>query len=157
MKDLLISRNLEQALEPDVPMDVKPEDWNNKQRKVCSIIRLHLSPKIQMKVLDFLFADEIWAYLNKRYLDRSSSSKMLAKAKLYSCKMKEGEDLGQHVQNWTSILCESVALGDKPMEDKDKAFLLLNSLPSSLDHLTQTMLYGKDKLSFDDMHNLLLT
>ena len=70
--------------------------------------------------------------------------------------MKEGEDLASHVRNWTSISCESVALGDKPMGDEDKAFLLLNSLPSSLDHLTQTMMYGKDTLSFDDVYNSLL-
>ena len=110
-----------------------------------------------MEALDFNFADEIWAYLHKRYVDRSSSSMMLAKARLYSYKMKEGDDLGQHVQNWMTISYESVAHGDKPMENEDKAFLLCNSLPSSLKHLTQTMLYGKDKLSFDDVHNLLLT
>ena len=105
-----------------------------------------MSNKIQMEVLNLTYANEIWSYPQKRYLDKSSSSRMIAKANFYSCKMKEGQDLASYVRNWTSISCESVALGDKPIGDEDKPFLMLNSLPSLLDYLTQTMMYGEDTL-----------
>ena len=58
-----------------------------------------MSNEIQMELLGLTYADEIWNYLEKRYLDKSSSSRMIAKAKLYSCKMKEGQDLASHVRN----------------------------------------------------------
>ncbi|KAL2620091.1 hypothetical protein R1flu_000296 [Riccia fluitans] len=43
------------------------------------------------------------------------------------------------------------------MNDEDKAFMLLRSLPSSLEHLVQTLMYGKDQLSFDDVYSALLS
>ena len=99
MKDYLTSKGLEQALEGTVPSNLKQEEWDVKRKKVCSIIRLHMSNEIQMELLGLTYADEIWNYLEKRYLDKSSSSRMIAKAKLYSCKMKEGQDLASHVRN----------------------------------------------------------
>ncbi|KAG8488232.1 hypothetical protein CXB51_018792 [Gossypium anomalum] len=38
---------------------------------------------------------------------------------------------------------------DKKFEDEDKALLLLNSLPDEYDHLTTTLLHGKDTITFD--------
>ncbi|KAL2632615.1 hypothetical protein R1flu_004094 [Riccia fluitans] len=35
--------------------------------------------------------------------------------------------------------------------------MLLRSLPSSLEHLVQTLMYGKDQLSFDDVYFALLS
>ena len=84
MKDYQTSKGLEQALEDSPPTNLKQEDWDVKRKKVCSIIRLHMSNEIQMEVLNLTYADEIWSYLEKRYLDKSSSSRMIAKAKLYS-------------------------------------------------------------------------
>lgn len=43
------------------------------------------------------------------------------------------------------------------MNDEDKAFLLLSSLPKSLDHLVQTLMYGKEKLEFEDVYSALLS
>ncbi|KAL2621792.1 hypothetical protein R1flu_001997 [Riccia fluitans] len=71
--------------------------------------------------------------------------------------MKDGEDLSAHMQKFTSLSCEIVALGDQPMNDEDKAFMLLRSLPNSLEHLVQTLMYGKDQLSFDDVYYALLS
>ncbi|KAL2630367.1 hypothetical protein R1flu_015053 [Riccia fluitans] len=50
-----------------------------------------------------------------------------------------------------------MVLGDQPMNDEDKAFMLLRSLPSSLEHLVQTLMYRKDQLSFDDVYSTLLS
>ena len=157
MRDKIIARGLDATLEMTKPKIMMIQTWEAMKRKVCSFIRLNLSGKIQMEVLSYSSSTEIWEYLEKQYLDKSSSNRMLAKARLYACKMKEGEELAAHVRHWTSMSCESVALGDKPMEDEDKAFLLLNSLASSLEHLIQTIMFGRDKLRFDEVHNSLLT
>ncbi|KAF3433485.1 hypothetical protein FNV43_RR24587 [Rhamnella rubrinervis] len=39
---------------------------------------------------------------------------------------------------------------------EDKALLLLNSLPESYEHLTTTLLYGKDEVKFVDVSNALV-
>ncbi|KAL2635274.1 hypothetical protein R1flu_006753 [Riccia fluitans] len=43
------------------------------------------------------------------------------------------------------------------MNNEDKAFMLLRSLPSSHEHLVQILMYGKDQLLFDDVYSLLLS
>ena len=42
------------------------------------------------------------------------------------------------------------------IDDKDKALLLLNSLPDTYEHLTTTLLYGKDKIKLNDISNALM-
>ena len=41
------------------------------------------------------------------------------------------------------------------MEDEDKAIILLNSLPKSLKHVKETLKYGRDAITFDDVQNAL--
>ncbi|KAL2652641.1 hypothetical protein R1flu_020769 [Riccia fluitans] len=82
---------------------------------------------------------------------------MYAKHKLWSCMMKDEDDLLAHVQKFTSLSCEIVALSNQPMNEEDKAFMLLRSLLHSLEHLVQTLMYGKDPLSFDDVYSALLS
>ena len=45
---------------------------------------------------------------------------------------------------------------DDQVGDEDKALLLLNSLPDSYDHLTTTLLYGKEKIKYIDVANALV-
>ena len=41
------------------------------------------------------------------------------------------------------------------LEEKDKALLLLFSLPSSYDHLATTIMYGKETLELEDVRQML--
>lgn len=157
MRDKLIAQGQGIALKSSMPSTMTDEAWEELCQRVCSEIRLHLSDDIQMQVLSFTSSHELWDYLAKRYLNKSTSSRMHAKTKLWSCKMKDGEDLAFHIHKFTTLTCEIVALGDEPMRDEDKAFMLLMSLPKSLDHLVQTLLYGKDKLVFEDVYSALLS
>ncbi|KAL2635276.1 hypothetical protein R1flu_006755 [Riccia fluitans] len=70
--------------------------------------------------------------------------------------MKDGDDLLVHIQKFTS-LCEIMVLGNQPMNDEDKDFMLLRSLSNYLEHLVQTLMYGKDQLSFDDVYSTLFS
>ena len=45
---------------------------------------------------------------------------------------------------------------DVEIDDENKAILFLNSLPDTYDHLTTTLLYGKDKIKFNDVSNALI-
>ncbi|KAL2653417.1 hypothetical protein R1flu_021545 [Riccia fluitans] len=156
MRDKLTTQGQARALLDERPESMREDEWVDLCSRVCSEIRLHLSDEIQMQVLGLTSSQEIWKYLQKRYLNTSTSSMMHAKQKLWSCIMKDGEDLSAHVQKFTSLSCEIVVLGDQPMNDEDKAFMLQRSLPNSLEHLVQTLMYGKDQLSFDDVYSALL-
>ncbi|KAL2653644.1 hypothetical protein R1flu_021772 [Riccia fluitans] len=146
MQDKLIAQGQARALLDERPESMREDEWVDLCSQVCNKIRLHLSDEIQMQVKGLTSSQELWKYLQKRYLNTSTSSRMHAKHKLWSCVMKDGEDLSVHVQKFTSLSCEIEALGDQPMNDEDKAIMLLRSLPNSLEHLVQTLIYGKDQL-----------
>ncbi|KAL2650320.1 hypothetical protein R1flu_018448 [Riccia fluitans] len=63
----------------------------------------------------------------------------------------------EHVEKFTSLSCEIMALGNQHINDEDKAFMLFRSLPNSLEHLVQTLMCGKNQLSFDDVYSALLS
>ena len=56
--------------------------------------------------------------------------------------------MNDHVNSFNKILADLLNL-DERFEDEDKALLLLNSLPDEYDHLTTTLLHGRDNVTFD--------
>ena len=64
--------------------------------------------------------------------------------------MKEGTPILQHLNAFNRILALEVKL-----EEEDKAFLLLSSLPSSYDHLATTIMYGKETLELEYVKQML--
>ena len=56
----------------------------------------------------------------------------------------------QHPNAFNKILSDLLTLEVK-LEEEDKYLLLLSSLPSSYDHLTTTIIYGKEILQLKDV------
>ena len=67
--------------------------------------------------------------------------------------MKEGIPILQHLNAFNRILSDLLAL-EVNLEEEDKVFLLLFSLPSSYDHLTTTIIYGKETLELEDVRQM---
>ncbi|KAG5565105.1 hypothetical protein RHGRI_001111 [Rhododendron griersonianum] len=61
----------------------------------------------------------------------------------------------EHLNDYNKILADLLNL-DVEILDEDKALLLLNSLPKDYDHLSTTLMYGKDTIKFDDVSNALV-
>ncbi|GFZ02006.1 hypothetical protein Acr_15g0006150 [Actinidia rufa] len=61
----------------------------------------------------------------------------------------------EHLNAFNKILADLQNL-DVEIDDEDKALLLLNSLPDKYEHLTTTLLYGKDEIKFNDVSNTLM-
>ncbi|KAL7168168.1 hypothetical protein ACSBR2_038582 [Camellia fascicularis] len=62
-----------------------------------------------------------------------------------------------HLDGFNKILADLLNLDiEIEDEDKKKALLLLNSLSDMYDHLTTTLLYGKEKISFVEVSNALV-
>ena len=76
------------------------------------------------------------------------------KKQLYSLRMKEGKPILQHLNAFNRILSDLLALEVK-LEEEDKDFLLLSSLPSNYDHLASTIMYEKETLELKDVRLML--
>ena len=79
-------------------------------------------------------------------MTKSLSNKLFLKKQLYSLRMKKGTPVLQHLNAFNQILSDLLALKVK-LEEKEKALLLLSSLPPSYNHLPvlerESLLIGK--------------
>jgi hypothetical protein len=71
--------------------------------------------------------------------------------------MAEGSDLSQHINMFNQIIGDLKRV-DVKFEDKDKALMLLNSLPTSstYENLVTTLTWGKETLELEDVIGALL-
>ncbi|KAH9666232.1 hypothetical protein KPL70_020569 [Citrus sinensis] len=81
-------------------------------------------------------------------MKKSLENRLYMKKKLFRFTYALGMSMNDHVNSFNKILAYLLNL-DERFEDEDKALLLLNSLPDEYDHLTTTLLHGKDSVTFD--------
>ncbi|KAH9805146.1 hypothetical protein KPL71_002341 [Citrus sinensis] len=145
--DVLCQQELDVALEekPDV-MDDK--EWIKINRQACGTIRLCLTKDQKYSVMRETSAKKLWETLEEKYMKKSLENRLYMKNKLYRFTYTHGMSMNDHVNSFNKILADLLNL-DERFEDEDKALLLLNSLPDEYDHLTTTLLHGKDSVTFD--------
>jgi hypothetical protein len=102
--------------------------------KAVSTIRLLLADEIMYDVMEENSTTGIWLNLEKSYMSKSLTNKLHLKQKLYGLKMIESADLRQHINTFKQIITDMLQI-DIKFEDKDKAMMLLTSIPASYKHL----------------------
>ena len=85
---------------------------------------------------------------------KSVTNRLLLKSRLYDLRLEEGKPLKPHLDEFYSIVMDLQNI-DVKLDDKDLAIYLLCSLPPSYKHFRETLLYGRDNLSSDDVKNAL--
>ncbi|MFQ6649693.1 hypothetical protein Gotur_023348 [Gossypium turneri] len=74
----------------------------------------------------------------------------LFKKHLFTFRMNEGELLRDHISQLITLLNDLKHV-EVHIHDEDQAMLLLCSLPHSYKSFKETLIYGRDKLSFEDV------
>ena len=110
------------------------------------MIILCLSDEVLYNVMNEETTVSLWCKLESLYMTKSLSNKLFMK-QLYSLRMKKGTPI-LHLNVFNRILSDLFALEVKVEEDK--TLMLLSSLSSSYDHLTITIMYGKETLELED-------
>ncbi|TXG63127.1 hypothetical protein EZV62_010121 [Acer yangbiense] len=124
--DLLFREGSDIALS-FIPKDISDEYWKYVNRQACGTIRLCLAKDQKYFVMKETIASSLWKKLEDKYMTKSIENRLYLKKKLFHFQYK-----------------------------KDKALLLLNYLPDTYEHLTTTLLYGKDEVKFIDVSNALV-
>ncbi|GJZ23672.1 retrovirus-related pol polyprotein from transposon TNT 1-94 [Tanacetum coccineum] len=70
--------------------------------------------------------------------------------KLYTFCMPTGRKIFEHIDEFNKIVLDLANIEVK-FEDKDLALLLLTSLPASYKHFVDTLLYGREALTLEDV------
>ncbi|KAH9698402.1 Integrase catalytic domain-containing protein [Citrus sinensis] len=145
--DVLCQQELEVAFEEKHDM-MNDNEWIKINRHVCGTIRLCLAKYQKYSVMRETSAKKLWETLEEKYMEKSLENRLYMKKKFYRFTYTPGMSMNDHVNSFNKILADLLNLDEK-FEDKDKALLLLNSLPDEYDHLTTTLLHGKDNVIFD--------
>ncbi|GJY98970.1 hypothetical protein Tco_0516400 [Tanacetum coccineum] len=64
--------------------------------------------------------------------------------------MSDGRKISEHIDEFNKIVLDLANIEVK-FEDEDIALFLLTSLPASYEHFVDTLLYGREELTLEDM------
>ncbi|GJS59265.1 hypothetical protein Tco_0654049 [Tanacetum coccineum] len=80
----------------------------------------------------------------------SLANRLYRKKKLYTYYMSPGTKLGDHIDEFNKLTLDLANI-DIEIEDEDQALMLLTSLSSSYENYVETLLYGRESLTMEDV------
>ncbi|GKB01366.1 retrovirus-related pol polyprotein from transposon TNT 1-94 [Tanacetum coccineum] len=109
-----------------------------------------LGNKVLREVTGETTAAGVWSKLETLYMTKSLANKLYLKKKLYTFYMPAGRKISEHIDEFNKIVLDLANIEVK-FEDEDLALLLLTSLPASYEHFVDTLLYGREALTLEDV------
>ncbi|GKB89902.1 retrovirus-related pol polyprotein from transposon TNT 1-94 [Tanacetum coccineum] len=149
MRALLIQHGCEAALDV-LPVDMEAQTKAELNKKAHSAVILCLGNKVLREVTGETTAARVWSKLETLYMTKSLANKFYLKKKLYTFYMPAGRKISEHIDEFNKIVPDLANIEVK-FEDEDLALLLLTSLPASYEHFVNTLLYGREDLTLEDV------
>ncbi|GJW02661.1 retrotransposon protein, putative, ty1-copia subclass [Tanacetum coccineum] len=153
MRALLIQHGCEAALEV-LPADMEAQTKTELNKKAHSAVILCLGNKVLREVIGETTAAGVWSKLETLYMTKSLANKLYLKKKLYTFCMSAGRKISEHIDEFNKIVLDLANIEVK-FEDEDLALLLLTFLPASYEHFVDTLLYGREALTLEDVMTIL--
>ncbi|GKA34734.1 retrovirus-related pol polyprotein from transposon TNT 1-94 [Tanacetum coccineum] len=153
MHALLIQHGCEAALEV-LPEDMEAQAKAELNKKAHSALILCLGNKVLREVTRETTAAGVWSKLETLYMKKSLANKLYLKKKLYTLCMPAARKISEHIDEFNKIVLDFANIEVKS-EDEDLALLLLTSLPPSYKHFVDTLLYGWEALTLEDVMAIL--
>jgi len=110
----------------------------------------HITDTVLLKVQHCVTAAELWATLNKLFMESSLPNRIYTQLRLYSFKMVDNLSIDQNTDEFLRIVAELGSLHIQVGEEV-QAIMILNSLPPSYIQLKHTLKYGNKTLSVQDV------
>ncbi|GKC59541.1 hypothetical protein Tco_1087139 [Tanacetum coccineum] len=149
MHALMVQKGCDAALET-LPADMEAGEKADLLKKAYSTLILCLEDHVLWEVTKETTAVRIWTKLTGLYMIKSLADILYLKKKLYTYYITPGTKLGDHIDEFNKLILDLENI-DIEIEDKDQALMLLKSLPSSYKNFVETLLYGKESLTMEDV------
>nr|GFA30029.1 retrovirus-related Pol polyprotein from transposon TNT 1-94 [Tanacetum cinerariifolium] len=149
MRALLIQHGCEADLEV-LPEDIEAQVKIKLKKKAHSAVILCLGNKVLREVTGEMTASGVWSKLETLYMTKSLANKLYLKKKLYTFCMPAGRKISEHIDEFSKIVLDLANIEVK-FKDEDLALLLVTSLPTSYEHFVDTLLYGREALTLEDV------
>ncbi|GJV17432.1 retrotransposon protein, putative, ty1-copia subclass [Tanacetum coccineum] len=106
--------------------------------------------KVLREVTGETTAVRVWSKLKTLNMTKSLANKLYLNKKLYTFSMPAGRKISEHIDDLNKIVLDLANIEVK-FEDEDLALLLLTSLPAPYEHFVDTLLYGREALTLEDV------
>ena len=156
MEAILVQDGVDLALQgaENIPDGTSKEDLAGMDKKARSSIILNLSDEVLREVATETTAKSMWDKLKALYMKRTVENRLYLKQRLYMLRMIEGTSILSHLDKFDSLVMDLENI-DAKIDDEDKALLLLCSLPQSFKHFRDTLIYGKETVSYQEIKSAL--
>ncbi|GJW16056.1 zinc finger, CCHC-type containing protein [Tanacetum coccineum] len=119
-------------------------------KKTYNTLILCLGDRVLREVTKETTTAGIWTKLTSLYMTKSLANRLYLKKKLYTYYMSLGTKLDDHIDEFNKLILDLTNI-DIEIEDEDQALMLLTSLPSSYENFVETLLYGRESLTMEDV------
>ena len=108
MHDLLMQQGMMKALlgKSKQPFTMTDDEWNDVDERALSGIRLCLADDVLFNIVSEKNVAGLWTKLEKLYMTKSLTNKILLKRQLYSLHMKEGKSITDHLNTFNTLLVQ---------------------------------------------------
>lgn len=155
---------LEESESPSVSARKKDEDEDvYKERLVkeeaerlersetaMNLIILNVGDHVLRKIELCTSAASTWSTLERLYLSKTLPNRIHLQHKFYTFKMVDTRSMDENIDDFLKIVSHLSSVNVTASEEV-QAILLLNSLPSRFNSLKETLKYGKDTLSLEEV------
>nr|GEY31056.1 retrovirus-related Pol polyprotein from transposon TNT 1-94 [Tanacetum cinerariifolium] len=149
VRALMVQKGCDAALEI-LLVDTKASEKTALMKKAYSTLILCLSDWVLRAVTKETTAAGIWTKMTSLYITKSLANRLYLKKKLYTYYMSPGTKLGDHIDKFNKLILDLANI-DIEIENEDQALMLLTSLPSSYKNFMETLLYGRESLTIEDV------
>ncbi|GJX30083.1 hypothetical protein Tco_0238162 [Tanacetum coccineum] len=149
IRALMVQQRCDDALET-LPADMEAGENAALMKKAYSTLIIFLGDRVLREVTKETTAAGIWMKLTSLYMTKSLANRLYLKKKLYTYYMSPGTKLGDHIDEFNKLILDLANI-DIKIEDEDHALMLLTSLPSSYENFMETLLYGRESLTMEDV------
>ncbi|GJX79980.1 hypothetical protein Tco_0328129 [Tanacetum coccineum] len=149
MRALMVQQGCDAGLET-LPADMKAGEKATLVKKAYDTLILCMRNQVLREVTKETTAAGIWTKLTSLYMTKSLANRLYLKKKLYTYYMSPGTKLGDHIDEFNKLIL-NLANIDIEIEDEDHSLMLLTSLSSSYENFVETLLYGRESLTMEDV------
>ncbi|GJU34755.1 hypothetical protein Tco_1183109, partial [Tanacetum coccineum] len=149
MRALMVQQGYDDALKT-LSVNIEAEENADLMNKAYSTLILCLGDQVLREVTMETTAAGIWTKLTSLYMTKSLANRLYLKKKLYTYYISPGTKLGDHIDEFNKLILDLANI-DIEIKDEDQALMLLTSLPSSYENFMDTLLYGRESLTMEDV------
>lgn len=139
-----------------LPADISSVELEEMEEWAFTTLQLAMGKNVISEISQETTAKGIWKKLEDLYMKKSLTNRLILLKTFFTYKMKEGSSIKTHLSVFDDLLMKMKSVELK-VDEEQKAMILLCSLPERYTGFANSLIYGRDTLTLDDVKTGLLS